>query len=52
MNIKQIIDDHWEYIEKTLRIHHVKESEIEIAKYHYKTAFLHGFKHKEVKEDK
>ena len=36
---------HWEYVEKTLKKHGVDDKVIAIAKYHYKSAFIHGFKH-------
>ena len=41
---------HWQYIESLLKIH--GETDVIIAKcgHHYKTAFLHGWKH--AKEDK
>lgn len=36
---------HWEYVKKTLKKHGVEDKVLGIAEYHYKTAFVHGFKH-------
>jgi hypothetical protein len=36
---------HWEYVEKTLKKHGVAQDILTIAKFHYKSAFCHGFKH-------
>ena len=50
---KQLADDHWEYIEALLNRHSIKLLDLGIAEFHYKTAFIHGYKHgKEDKESK
>jgi hypothetical protein len=36
---------HWDYIEETLIAHKVPTCDIDIARYHYCSAFIHGFKH-------
>lgn len=38
---------HWSYIEGMLRVHGESESYIAIIGFHYKTAFIHGYKHAE-----
>jgi hypothetical protein len=43
MNAEKLANDHWEYVKETLIVHSAEN--IEIAEYHYKTAFVHGFKH-------
>jgi hypothetical protein len=43
MDVDELIESHWEYIEALLTAHGVKE--IEIIKFHYMSAFEHGFKH-------
>ena len=39
-----LIDQHWEYIGELLRVHGEEEL-FEIVKFHYRTAFAHGWKH-------
>ena len=36
---------HWSYIEATLRAHDVDDGDIKIAAHHYRSAFVHGYKH-------
>lgn len=36
---------HWDYVKGVLERHDVVDSEITIAGHHYKTAFVHGWKH-------
>ena len=36
---------HWDYVKGTLEQHDVEDSEIATAGHHYKTAFIHGWKH-------
>lgn len=43
--LSKLIDDHWEYVEGILRAHALEDPDIDLAKYHYKTAFKHGYKH-------
>lgn len=40
-----LVGDHWKYVQATLDIHGVSESDMSIARYHYLTAFAHGYKH-------
>lgn len=44
-NLEQLIDEHWQYVEKTLIAHGVAEEHRKIAKWHYKSAWVHGVKH-------
>ena len=47
---KELAKEHWEYIRAVLDTHGVDEEMIEAVKFHYITAFEHGWKH--AKEDK
>ena len=40
-----LAENHWEYVETTLRAHGAPEEDILIARHHYITAFVHGYKH-------
>lgn len=40
-----LAEDHWKYIEELLWAHGEKVGNIDIAKFHYKEAFKHGYKH-------
>jgi hypothetical protein len=40
-----LAEAHWLYLESVLKVHFVLNEEIKIAEHHYKTAFIHGFKH-------
>ena len=42
---KKLANDHWGYIESLLEAHHVLNTTIELIEFHYKSAFIHGFKH-------
>ena len=42
---KELAEQHWKYIKSLLVNHSVNPAEIEIIGFHYKTAFLHGYKH-------
>ncbi len=44
---KKLVNKHWAYIEQMLKIHGEKKSVIKKIKFHYKTAFKHGWKHHE-----
>jgi len=37
--------DHWNYIEGVLRTQGIEVKQLETIKYHYTTAFIHGYKH-------
>ena len=43
--LKLLVNEHWAYIEKLLKAHGEDEATIKKIKYHYKTAFRHGWKH-------
>lgn len=48
MNIekaKKLAQEHWSYLERLLLTHHVSSDIINIVKFHYKSAFVHGYKH-------
>jgi hypothetical protein len=40
-----VASEHWGYIEGLLRIHGENEQVIEKIKFHYESAFVHGWKH-------
>lgn len=42
---KHLAEQHWEYIEKVLRTAGENEDIIKKIKFHYITAFIHGYKH-------
>lgn len=42
---EELAEAHWEYIEGILAVHNVTIAEITACGYHYKTAFVHGYKH-------
>jgi len=50
-SLDKLIDDHWKYVEMTLMTHLVDPThlaipkEIQVAEFHYRTAFRHGWKH-------
>ncbi len=50
MKLEKLIDSHWAYIEALLRAHKESESTIRKIRFHYKTAFRHGWKHRKDKE--
>lgn len=41
----RLLEDHMKYIKGLLAAHGIDGHRTEIAEYHYRTAFLHGFKH-------
>lgn len=41
----KVAEQHWEYIKTLLRIHGLEGDVLEIIGFHYKTAFIHGWKH-------
>ncbi len=43
--VNKLADEHWAFIFDTLKVHEVNSEQIEIAKLHYKSAFIHGYKH-------
>ena len=42
---KEMAERHWAYIEKLLRAHLTAEEQIDIARHHYVSAFVHGYGH-------
>jgi len=45
VKLKKLINKHWGYIEALLKAHNEDKKTIKKIKYHYKTAFVHGYKH-------
>lgn len=41
----KLASDHWNYIEGILKAHDLDDKYIKTIEYHYKTAFIHGYKH-------
>ena len=45
---EKLADDHWEYISGILHSNQLYSEEVmELIKFHYVTAFVHGYKHGE-----
>ena len=42
---KQLARDHWGYIKQLLLTHGVPIEQVNVIGFHYKTAFIHGYKH-------
>lgn len=40
-----LADDHWSYINRLLDAHGASEETRQVVGFHYKSAFVHGFKH-------
>lgn len=47
--VNRLIAEHWSYVEGTLVAHNASQSDQNIAKFHYLTGMMHGWKH--AKED-
>jgi len=43
--LKILANEHWNYIEKLLKAHNENEVILKKIEFHYKTAFIHGWKH-------
>ena len=41
----EIAEAHWNYIKDLLLNHKISKNEINLIGFHYKTAFVHGYKH-------
>jgi hypothetical protein len=41
----ELAEAHWEYIEGLLKAHYIEEYLLSVARFHYKEAFMHGYKH-------
>lgn len=44
-NVKKLSEDHWKYIKELLLVHGLNEVDINTIGFHYKAAFIHGYKH-------
>ena len=44
-DMEKLVEAHWKYIEGMLKVHGEMEDMIKVIGYHYKTAFIHGYKH-------
>lgn len=44
-HVKALADAHWEYVEKLIEAHGADQATREVAGFHYKSAFIHGYKH-------
>jgi hypothetical protein len=45
MNAQELAEANWEYIESLLLVHGETPSNVGKVGFHYRTAFVHGFKH-------
>ena len=45
MSKEKLVEDHWSYIRDLLKAHGINKELIKMCKFHYKTAFAHGYKH-------
>ena len=43
--MNELIEQHWSYIEGLLWAHDIPPLQVDIARFHYKKAFRHGYKH-------
>jgi len=44
-DVNKIAADHWEYIKSLLIQHKIDLPELNRIGFHYRTAFIHGYKH-------
>ena len=42
---KELAEEHWDYLQNLLRVHYIDEYLLSVARFHYKEAFRHGYKH-------
>lgn len=42
---EEVAAEHWAYIKKMLIVHGQNEVDVETIGFHYKSAFIHGWKH-------
>ncbi len=47
MDSKELAEAHWGYIKQLLKAHNEPELVIGLIGFHYKSAFIHGYKHAE-----
>ncbi len=45
MTAERQADLHWQYVGGVLRAHGINDDEISRARSHYRSAFIHGWKH-------
>jgi len=45
MQVEKLAEAHWNYIKDLLLNHKINKSYTEQIGFHYKTAFIHGYKH-------
>lgn len=45
--LERLVDAHWEYVESVLIAHGEEDEVIKKCEHHYRTAFIHGWKHAE-----
>ncbi len=43
--LAELANDHWEYVKEVLITHGESNEVIEKIGFHYRSAFVHGFKH-------
>ena len=43
--VQDLAEEHWEYIESLLEQHGESDDVVDKIGFHYKTAFVHGYKH-------
>ena len=43
--LDDLVQSHWNYIEQLLKAHDTLEGDIKVIEFHYKSAFIHGWKH-------
>lgn len=42
---QKLSNEHWLYVKSVLKTHKIKSDIMNIIEFHYKTAFIHGYKH-------
>jgi len=47
MTAEEQAEAHWKYVEGVLEVHKVNPIDIKLVGHHYRTAFIHGWKHAE-----
>lgn len=43
--VKKLANDHWYYVGALIEQHEANPDVIEMCEFHYKSAFIHGYKH-------
>ena len=44
-DVEKLINNHWAYVKDVLEAHGTVPEDVKLAEFHYKTAFMHGYKH-------